>query len=1554
MCLNNCSYPNGECLNGSCYCAMVYEPYNNTLEYFPLMGEDCSFFMPFARAGRPSSVLVLPITLLSVVALALGLTSCCKFELESDMAGYGGGYGQSKHGLMVEEDDDEDLYEGFNFSIDLAPPQTASNSNYLSSSYGAPASRGGFNPPGTAFRYVMHVPICFISNPRTAGGQRVFDPMGEARKVGAAPALVEKTENSPKEVAKELERSVNSLIEQSADLVAKQQYEEALHLAKDAGRKERAFNKHCEQHGLADLLNIDLTYAVFFNLANAYHLNGLWKEAIQSYTPIVKNKQYAQGGRLRVNMGNIYFEQQQFPTAIRMYRMALDQIPNTSKEVRYKIKRNIGAAQIKLGHYQDAAATFEDVMDGNADFQSGFNLIICYYAIGEHEKMRRGFTNLITIPMEGLSEEEEEEASLANESKESDNDHTSSKEHLHSLKADGLKAEIRARRKKAMDYILVAAKLCAPALDKKDWLAGFTWIIDALKQEGHESLASEMEICKAHWFLKEKEFDKAIEVLKAFEKKDPAHKAMAATNLSYLYFVEGDTAQADKYASMAVRHQRYNAKALVNKGNCLYVKNECERAKELFLEAIGVEADCIEAIYNLGLVNIKMGVLNEALQAFEKLHSIVPTNAEVLYQIANLHDIMGNYRQAAKWFNILLSCFGGSDKNERNTKNVADPGVLARLGQIFNKDDDENQALHYHLESYRYFPINLDVISWLGVWYVKSELYEKAIQFFERASQIQPNEVKWRLMVTSCYRRMGAYQKAMTLYEQIHQDYPENLECLRYLVAICKDLGQRCDGFQAKLAKLEHDNATNSKPPQQQQYQQQGPPSGNGQSARSANSSPSDDGDDSRSRASYQRQTQEQQQYQRGGGQTSSTSLYGNGNGNGAVDPRSSARGREDDSNDRGELSAMPKWPMKGRNHVRMGMGDQTKQNGKRMESGAPAAGGALSPAGAHDDATMATAPRQEQMLQTQVQAEELEDALERRSWSTEPRESDADEDDEGWMVTPLSTLAARRVSRSQEDEEDVEASVRAALRLLEASDGEQQLEDDDGEEDEEEDQVFDFDVVHEAMEARWAAPEDHEQLQWVHALQQSEEKAEEEEQDDEQTSEDGNADVHDREMVAQDVEEVVEDNVAHEEEEEDGGEEAEEEVDEEEKEEEEAHLEQGEEDEWQEAYTAKGRVYYYNRRTRESSWKKPSNYSSSSTQSAAAVPMTENDTEDDVTPRRSVLRQSLGYHPTASVVSMASMERQTTLFCCFCGDQQPSDRFATHFYECATARFHKRRGSTLYSSFERALGLLSEDTTLRSLHYASSFPDATPPARPGATSLQDSLLLLRPRRRHSRSKATAGTPQKSRPERHRAVDAMVESPEHSPDRQATHTAARYSTRRGIETPANRRKKRSSKRRSSQSVPHVLGESPVSQQMETCRYCSRSFAEGRLAKHEAVCPRVFGNEGSWGRGTPSAQPSPPSAPAFSPSRMLRSNYPRPGRAAAGTNSPGTVVSRLQKLKEHTLQQSFKEHQATLVDCPCCRRKFAPSGAQQHIAICKGVQNRPKNPIPLLRDYAIAG
>lgn len=56
----------------------------------------------------------------------------------------------------------------------------------------------------------------------------------------------------------------------------------------------------------------------------------------------------------------------------------------------------------------------------------------------------------------------------------------------------------------------------------------------------------------------------------------------AATNLSFLYFLQKDYKHAEKYANIAIKMDRYNAKAIVNKGNCLYVKGKMEEASDLY------------------------------------------------------------------------------------------------------------------------------------------------------------------------------------------------------------------------------------------------------------------------------------------------------------------------------------------------------------------------------------------------------------------------------------------------------------------------------------------------------------------------------------------------------------------------------------------------------------------------------------------------------------------------------------------------------------------------------------------------------------------------------------------------------------------------------------------------------------------------------------------------------------------------------------------------------------------------------------------------------------
>ncbi len=95
--------------------------------------------------------------------------------------------------------------------------------------------------------------------------------------------------------------------------------------------------------------------------------------------------------------------------------------------------------------------------------------------------------------------------------------------------------------------------------------------------------------------------------------------------------MEQDIDNAEKYCDLALGYDRFNAKAKVNKGNCFYLRKNYVKAKECYLEAIGIEADCIEALYNLAFVNKQINCLTESLAALEKLRSIQVSSPEVVY-----------------------------------------------------------------------------------------------------------------------------------------------------------------------------------------------------------------------------------------------------------------------------------------------------------------------------------------------------------------------------------------------------------------------------------------------------------------------------------------------------------------------------------------------------------------------------------------------------------------------------------------------------------------------------------------------------------------------------------------------------------------------------------------------------------------------------------------------------------------------------------------------------------------------------------------------------------
>uniref|UniRef100_A0A915LF34 Intraflagellar transport protein 88-like protein n=1 Tax=Meloidogyne javanica TaxID=6303 RepID=A0A915LF34_MELJA len=480
--------------------------------------------------------------------------------------------------------------------------------------------------------------------------------------------------------------------------------------AKEATRQWRTSDNLRKSSG--EQQNMDLGWCSLLCLAQQKLINGIPSEALNIYQTIVKNRSYANGHRLKINIGNIYFRKKEYTKALKYYRMALDQVPKVHQRMRAKILSNIGVAMVRLGRYEDALSSFEESLElsgrSAADYSTALNLIMAAYCLGNEEKMRESFQRLVDIPI------------LIDENKQQQ-------------------------------------------------------VIELLRQ-GH--------------------LDQAIEDLLAFNSKTDGKIASAASNnLALINLLKGEDKLEDalQYCEQALSLDRYNSNALVNRGNIHFYKNEPQLALQCFREALQVDSGCIQAIYNSGLVCRLLGQLDEAKRNFFKLNDMLAHEPQVLIQLAEIYNQQGEHSQAIELF------------TQASTLAPTDPSILERLASIYENFGDNSTAFQYFRDSFHHFPSNISLIKWLGNYYMSAHFSEKAVLYFEKAALMEPNNPEWPMLTAGCQRRSGNFQRALEIYKQVHRRFPENVECLKFLVQLSKELRLTVEerDYTEKLGRIE-------------------------------------------------------------------------------------------------------------------------------------------------------------------------------------------------------------------------------------------------------------------------------------------------------------------------------------------------------------------------------------------------------------------------------------------------------------------------------------------------------------------------------------------------------------------------------------------------------------------------------------------------------------------------------------------------------------------------------------------------------------------------------
>ncbi|EDV31694.2 uncharacterized protein Dana_GF14426 [Drosophila ananassae] len=762
------------------------------------------------------------------------------------------------------------------------PPtsQLFSRGNLISSRTGG--DKTALARPSTAVRAVG-----YAANNSGSAGQRFdqfFLEKAKQQTLSSANAAVDaakevnpqiKYKNLEAKIVKLLESSIvlswqssatRSSVEVSPD--SKSSLTEALNKAKEAFSLDRTLHRFRDQQGENVYHNFDLTYAVFFNLAEQYERNDLHIEALNTYSIMTKNKMFPQVNQLKINMGNIYYKMGIYQKAVKMYRMALDSVPKTLSQLRLKITENIGVLFVRMGSYSDAASSFEFIMSERGDIKSGIHLVLCYYALGDVEKIKTAFRSLCDVQagetetdldsesqilklqqqagnaagvqdlQKSLDREDNGGADVAvidaegggTYEKVQETVKTSAKEKqryvLQAIKTDELALYTKNRRNAEKRSITMIVDLISPIIEE-NYNDGYNWCIEIIKTSNLAWLANELELNKALVYLRQNDVTQAIETLQMYDRKsEGSMTASALTNLSFIYISLGNLEMATHCLNQLqeIGALETSPMALINASIVDLKKQNLSSARDRLERALELQPTNFEANYNLGLVALAQQDFELAEERFELLKAqlMVPHSVQhshVFYQLAKLQE-----RRLGVGFKASASP-GAALQAYLQVLGISaadiDSRLFEKVGSLYEQIQDHQEANQYYNEAYRINMSDISIASSIGSYYIKLQATEKALYYYERAVLADPNDPNLMLRIASCFRNSYLPPKQyLGMFQKIYARFPENLTCVRALMQVTKSLGltdlhERYANDYARLHKQQQERQN------EQRYQQQ-------------------------------------------------------------------------------------------------------------------------------------------------------------------------------------------------------------------------------------------------------------------------------------------------------------------------------------------------------------------------------------------------------------------------------------------------------------------------------------------------------------------------------------------------------------------------------------------------------------------------------------------------------------------------------------------------------------------------------------------------------------
>lgn len=259
--------------------------------------------------------------------------------------------------------------------------------------------------------------------------------------------------------------------------------------------------------------------------------------------------------------------------------------------------------------------------------------------------------------------------------------------------------------------------------------------------------------------------------------------------LGILYLQTGDYPHAIDFIIAAIETNPANATAAMysNLGAVYRAQNHLESAMESFRQALKLEPQNVNALYNLSIVLQLNGKIEAAIDSYKQLILIQPNHAEAYYNLGTLFEQQENLQKAKEYYqqalvlnpNLSVAYFNLAVVLQKQGEleqaiSIYQQAIQLKpdyaeayygLAVVFSRQNNVEEAIKNFQQAIFYKQDYKDVFYQLGCLYKQQNKRDKAAENYRKALQIQPDYLIYNDLasVVSDEESIGYYRQALAL-----------------------------------------------------------------------------------------------------------------------------------------------------------------------------------------------------------------------------------------------------------------------------------------------------------------------------------------------------------------------------------------------------------------------------------------------------------------------------------------------------------------------------------------------------------------------------------------------------------------------------------------------------------------------------------------------------------------------------------------------------------------------------------------------------------------------